>query len=268
MRCVVIGGSGFLGGYVIDLLLGCGYEVINLDITPPNESKATFFRIDLTQAIDFAFFPSDVVIHLAARQYHLKPPRKDREKYFYELNTLGTHRLLQAMEKYDCYQLIYFSTDMVYGKPQYLPIDLSHPKNPFGYYGKSKLESEKICEAYRERGFSISIFRPRMIVGRGRFGILNKLFALMEKNLPVPLIGKGENCYQMVSVQDCARAILLCIQKGLPNGAFNLGSDAPPPFAPYLLKLSLKWVQNLGLSRQMLLPSKRLWQCWGRLALK
>ncbi|PAF46404.1 hypothetical protein BKH41_09240 [Helicobacter sp. 12S02232-10] len=266
MRCVVIGGSGFLGGYVIDLLLESGYEVINLDIAYPNEQKTQFFKIDLTQDFDFTFHPDDIVIHLAARQYHLKPPKNQREKYFYALNTEGTERLLKAMQRDSCKNLIYFSTDMVYGKPQYLPIDLNHPKNPFGYYGKSKLESEKICESYRKQGFQISIFRPRMIVGKGRFGILNKLFALMAKNLPVPMIGKGENCYQMVSALDCAKAVLLCIQKGtLPNEAFNLGSDAPPPIKTLLAEI----IQEIG-SRSILIPTnahmvKKILEIFGKI---
>lgn len=228
MRCIVVGGSGFLGSHTIELLSKEGFEVFNLDINPSQSLKAKYFKIDLTREFDFDFKSDDVVIHLVARQYHLKPPKKNRKKYFFDLNVEGTKKLLEKMDKAGCKNLIYFSTDMVYGKPEYVPLDLSHPKNPFGYYGKSKLESEKICLEYRKKGFNIAIFRPRMIVGKGRFGILIKLFALMEKNLPVPMIGKGENCYQMVSVLDCAKAILLCILKGVPNSEFNLGSFNPP----------------------------------------
>ncbi|PAF48393.1 hypothetical protein BKH46_00320 [Helicobacter sp. 12S02634-8] len=251
MRCVVVGGSGFLGGYVIDLLIQEGFEVFNLDIAPPKaNSQAKFFPIDLTQDFDFALTPKDIIIHLAARQYHQKPPRYKRKEYFDTLNVTGTERLLQVMARHGCYQMVYVSTDMVYGKPMYLPIDLMHPKNPFGFYGKSKLESERISQSYREKGFQISIFRPRMIVGRGRFGILSKLFALMDKNLPVPLIGKGENCYQMVSVLDCAQAILLSIQKGLPNSEFNLGSACPPPIKTLLAEL----IKDIN-SRSILIPT-------------
>ncbi|PAF43460.1 NAD(P)-dependent oxidoreductase [Helicobacter sp. 11S03491-1] len=229
MRCIVVGGSGFLGEYAVDLLLENGYEVVILDISMPKKStKAEFFQIDLTKDFDFDFFDDDVVIHLAARQYHQKPPRKDRKKYFFDLNYFGTKKLLEVMETHHCKNLIYFSTDMVYGKPLYLPLDPNHPKNPFGQYGRSKLESEKLCDVYRNKGFCITIFRPRMIVGRGRFGILTKLFKLMDLGLPIPLIGDGKNCYQMVSVKDCASAILLAIKHQIPNVALNLGSQNPP----------------------------------------
>lgn len=75
---------------------------------------------------------------------------------------------------------------------------------------------------------NITIFRPRMINGPGRLGILVKLFKLIDMNLPVPTIGNGKNHYQMISVFDCVSAILCAIDKGLPNKEYNLGSKNPP----------------------------------------
>lgn len=245
MRYVIVGGSGFLGQYTADLIsektLKKGLIAI-LDISKPKNLPlgAEFFPVDITKKIDFEFLQDDIVIHLAARQYHLKPPRINRQKYFFDVNYLGTKNLLETMEKYGCKKMIYFSTDMVYGKPQYLPIDTSHPKNPFGAYGKSKFESEKLCETYRKKGFDITIFRPRMIVGKGRFGILLKLFKLMELGLPIPMIGSGNNCYQMVSVTDCAHAIWLAVQKNIPNVELNLGSQNPPKVKDLLRKMVAK----------------------------
>jgi dTDP-glucose 4,6-dehydratase len=75
---------------------------------------------------------------------------------------------------------------------------------------------------------SITIMRPRLIVGPGRLGILEKLFALIRRGLPVPLIGSGNNRYQMVSVHDCVSAAVLAVKAGIPNREFNLGSEDPP----------------------------------------
>jgi dTDP-glucose 4,6-dehydratase len=73
----------------------------------------------------------------------------------------------------------------------------------------------------------ISIFRPRLIIGPGRLGILSKLFTLIDANLPVPMIGSGRNPYQFISVFDCAEAARLAWRAGVPNEAYNLGSDNP-----------------------------------------
>ena len=89
-----------------------------------------------------------------------------------------------------------------------------------------------------------------MILGAGRYGILLKLFALMERNLPLPLIGNGKNCYQMVSVRDCAEAIVCAIERGVPNDEFNLGSQNPP-----CIKDLLKSVCEKSGSKSFCLPT-------------
>ena len=61
----------------------------------------------------------------------------------------------------------------------------------------------------------------------GGKGILVKLFRLIDKGLPVPLIGSGQTAYQMVSVFDVVSAIEKAVEKGLPNREYNLGSANP-----------------------------------------
>lgn len=238
MKYIVIGGDGFVGEKLVENLLGeqlpdGGVLVCDLQQTKQHlyANGAAFLRVDVTKPETLAQIPfekEDVVIHLAANQYHRKVPREGRREYFFATNTEGTRHVLEAMEKAGCHKLVYFSTDMTYGRPQFLPVTIDHPQVPFGPYGASKKASEDLCRAYREKGFQITIFRPRMILGPGRLGILKKLFRLMEHNLPVPMIGDGSNCYQMISVFDCVSAIRKAIEKGIPNSEYNLGSENPP----------------------------------------
>ena len=72
------------------------------------------------------------------------------------------------------------------------------------------------------------IFRPRVIVGPGRLGILSKLFFLVRNNLPVPLIGAGKNYYQFISVHDCVDALIAFHKQNHSCGVYNLGSINPP----------------------------------------
>lgn len=88
-----------------------------------------------------------------------------------------------------------------------------------------------------------------MIVGPGRFGILIKLFKLMDMGLPVPTIGSGRNRYQMISVEDVADAILASVEHGFPQQAFNLGSGAAPP----VRQLLKNTIRRTG-SRSSVLP--------------
>ena len=237
-RYVITGGSGFLGTELIKQLQYRGEQsIIVLDIVKPKE-KIAFHHTDLASTIDFIFTEDDILIHLAARQYHEKIPCKNRQAFFEDVNTVGTEKLLEKSFHDGCRNMLFFSTDMVYGKPQYLPIKEDHPLLPFGYYGKSKKLAEDICRKFRTRGYNITIFRPRLIIGKGRLGILKKLFTLIQHNLPVPMIGAGQNCYQMISVHDCARAALLAVEHGFPNKEYNLGSANPPTVKALLSELA------------------------------
>ena len=233
-RFVVLGGSGFVGQWLVKKLLEEKKNVLVVDTVPFPQKEITGFEFESIDIRDksalekIGLSKDDIVIHLAANQYHLKPPRKGRKEYFFNTNVEGTRNVLQAMEKGGCKRLIYFSTDMVYGKPDELPVKTNHPKRPFGFYGASKFASESLCESYREKGMNITIFRPRMIIGPGRLGVLKKLFKLIDLGLPVPLIGDGSNCYQMISVFDVVEAISLAIEKKIPNASYNLGSKNPP----------------------------------------
>jgi nucleoside-diphosphate-sugar epimerase len=236
LKYIVVGGSGFLGRYVTAELLSKGERVVVCDLVPPPQQRASAGQLSYIHADvrrpdtlqELSMSPNDMVIHLAANQYHTAVPRKNREAYFSDTNAQGTRNVLERMAACGASRMVYFSTDMVYGKPVRLPVDEDHPKAPFGPYGLSKLASERICETFREQGFDITIFRPRMIIGPGRLGVLKKLFRLIANHLPVPLIGGGRNHYQMISVQDCTTAVLRAIEKGIPNQAYNLGSMQPP----------------------------------------
>lgn len=265
MRYIVFGGSGFVGTYTLQALKKAmlenrieNGEIIALDLNAPQDENVTFIKANITNDFAFEFKKSDVVIHLAARAYAPKPPLKAfnphcLKEYFFSVNVEGTKRIIAKMLEAKCKNLIYFSTDMVYGVPQYLPIDTSHQRNPIGYYGMSKKLSEDIIINSRIAnggGLNATIFRPRMILGAGRYGILLKLFRLMELNMPLPLIGNGENCYQMVSVKDCAEAVICAIEKGIPNDEFNLGSQNPP-----CIKDLLTFVCKKSGSKSLIMPT-------------
>lgn len=226
MRFWIFGGCGFVGRYLAQALRDRNEDVAICDIVATEPDCNVDVR-DKNALTKLPINKEDIVINMAANQYHTKVP-KDRERYFRSVNSEGTRNLLEVIYNKGCRKYIMFSTDMTYGKPQYLPVDTRHPQNPFGPYGKSKCEAEQICREYRERGMNITIFRPRMIMGPGRAGILLKLFKLIDLNLPVPTIGNGHNHYQMISVFDLVSAVLCAIDKGIPNNEYNLGSENAP----------------------------------------
>ena len=253
MRHVVVGSAGFTGRHLVTALGRAGEEIIACDVVEQSLAQGEAVRADITDARSLSrvvLKPDDVVYHLAARQYHLPVPNRDRTAFFEDVNVVGTRNLLRHMEGAGTRRLVFFSTDMVYGLPKKIPVPPDHPLAPLGPYGSSKIKAEVLVEDFRARGMDITVLRPRLIVGPGRYGILTKLFTLIRAGLPVPMIGWGTNRYQMVSVLDCVSAARAAVKQGLPNGAFNLGS-ADPPFVRDLLKDLIRYVG----SRSVLVPT-------------
>src|SRR5258705_6489314 len=131
------------------------------------------------------------------------------------------------MHEKGAYKMIFWSSDMVYGPALTTPRTEDHPRRPYGSYGRAKVAAEDLVFRARAAGLDATMLRPRLIIGPGRLGVLERLFGLIARGLPVPLIGSGANHFQFVSAADCARASLLAVGLGCPNTALNLGSANP-----------------------------------------
>jgi len=250
---VVTGGSGFLGSVLVERLLGEGYSVHNLDLVPAKieheglttrivdiVDPAALSRLSLPAGADF--------VHLAGRQYGTAVRRSIRKRFFAEGNVGGTRNVIELAKKSGATSFLFVSTDMVYGRPQASPVGIDHPRAPFGPYGASKVAAEDMLTS-QDLPFRTVIFRPRLILGPGRFGLMAKLFAAIRSNMPVPMVGSGRNTYQMVSVFDCADAILRGIQTEAASGVFNLGSK-PGDTSKVMLR---KLIRTVG-SKSIVVP--------------
>ncbi len=237
MKHIIFGGNGFLGTELCKKLTARGEQVLICDLEQTLSSgiyepdNVSYLKMDVVQADSFANIPTepgDVVYHFAARLLVPILPRDQREKYFWDALYVGTQNVFDFMEARELNNLVYYTTDMVYGHTVEDPRYETHPRAPLGPYGEAKYQTELMCERYREKGFNVTVFRPRLIIGPGRLGILEKLFKLVDLNLPVPTIGSGRNYYQFISVSDCAEACLCAVEAGFPNEYYNLGSEDPP----------------------------------------
>ena len=273
-RWILIGGAGFTGQNIARKLIKNKIPKNKIIIADKRDCiqetnlAVTLEYCDISKNILPQLQKDDIVIHLAARQYHNKIPYFKQLDWFREVNFVGTKFLINGCLKNNVKGLIYFSSDMVYGIPKSIPIKPNHHRKPLGPYGKSKLEAENLCIQSRNKGLNITIFRPRLIMGPGRLGVMKKLFKAISQNKPVPLIGQGLNYYQMVSVKDCANAAILAANNGFPNIELNLGSTLGPnvkellkalikkvnskskliPLPAIFVKNGLKLLDNLGLT--------------------
>ncbi|WAJ30561.1 NAD-dependent epimerase/dehydratase family protein [Antarcticirhabdus aurantiaca] len=256
MKHIIFGGDGFVGRHLAQRLVADGETVIVADIVKsdlPHYARCTFLHTDVTDPQSVRRVPieaEDMVYNLSAKMLSPLQVRAKRHDFFFPVNYHGTVHIIEAMAAAGAKDLVHFTTDMIYGHTVFHPMTEDHPVAPLGEYGLSKLKTEELAAEWREKGMNISLFRPRLIIGPGRLGILEKLFKLVDANLPVPMIGSGKNPYQFISVFDCAEAARLAWKAGVPNEAYNLGSLNPPPVRKLLGDL----VRHAG-SKSLLIPT-------------
>lgn len=256
MKHVIFGGDGFVGRYLARDLSERGHEVLVADIAKSqlaHYAHVRHVRCDVTDsasvmAVDIG--PDDMIYNMSAKMLSPIQVKAKRYEFFWPVNTFGAGNIMAAMAARETAQLVQYTTDMVYGHTVQSPQDEAHPISPIGEYGASKAATEAMCARWRNRGMNITIVRPRLIIGPGRLGILEKLFKLIDMHLPVPMIGSGKNPYQFISVFDCAEIARLAWQFGVPNKEYNLGSDNPPPVRELLGDL----IRSAG-SKSILVPT-------------
>ena len=162
MKTLVIGGSGFVGSRLIEIL---GPDnCINLD-----KNKSPFYnkitKIGDIRNSDEIIISSDIktVVLLAAEHKDNVSP----SKLYYDVNVQGTRNVLKAMDKVSIKNLIFTSSVAIYGLNKSNP-DENHPEDPFNHYGKSKWQAEEVIKEWYSKApenKSVTIIRPTVIFG-------------------------------------------------------------------------------------------------------
>lgn len=241
--CVITGGTGFLGCHVARKFLTEGYAVRLYDLLPLDEdvaprpdgaggnaptadvgaSGATVEVIigDVRDAgkMAEACRGADVVVHAAAAL-----PIKQSRQYIFDVNLGGMESVLEGALHNGVRKLIFISTTAVYGVPKVHPLVETMPLVPVGDYGASKVESEKLCDEYRQKGLDVGIIRPKTFIGPGRLGVFQILFEWIREGRKIPLIGDGSNRYQLLAVSDLVDAIFRVATLPCRNETFNVGA--------------------------------------------
>jgi nucleoside-diphosphate-sugar epimerase len=162
----------------------------------------------------------DIVVHCAAA-LPLAPPEE-----IVSTAVLGTRLLLERAAATGVSRFVFTSSTAVYGIPDHHPIVESDPLRGVGPYGESKIEAEALCRSGRWGDLCVSILRPKSFVGPERLGAFELLYdwAYCGRNFPV--LGSGNNRYQLLDVEDLCRAIDLCAScpPELARDVFNVGA--------------------------------------------
>lgn len=152
-RVLVSGGAGFIGSHVTRSLLSRGADVHVLDNLHSGKREhvpdgAGFSEVDLRsdEAIDVVTnYSPDILVHLAA--LHYVPYCNDHPEETFDVNVMGTRRLLEAAQGEEVDKLVYTSSAAVYP-----PRDEAHSEDeavgPTDVYGRTKLVGEELLRLH------------------------------------------------------------------------------------------------------------------------
>jgi len=151
---LVVGGAGYIGSHMVKMLLAQGCQVVVLDNLSNGYRNAVlggdfvFGDLGDKNNLDYVFqaYQFDGVMHFAS--FIQVGESVTKPGMYYQNNVANTLNLLDAMVKYDVKHFIFSSTAAIFGEPQSVPLDETHPKNPINPYGLSKWMVEQILRDY------------------------------------------------------------------------------------------------------------------------
>jgi len=217
MRIVVTGATGFIGSNLAQMLTSQGHEVIATGKATIAVESARLKRLEqagvhvvtgslldpgLTASIVMG---CDTVIHLAAAQHEGNVP----DSYFYDINVIGTRRLIDAAANAGARRFVYGSTIGVYGDAVSGELDEDSPPHPENAYARTKLQAERVVAEFAPR-IETCIARISETYGPDDFRLL-KLFRGIDRGRFF-ILGSGLNVRQVIYVDDLSRALLLAAQ--------------------------------------------------------
>ncbi len=223
-KALITGGSGFIGTQLCNYLLKKGYKITVFDLLSPENKDVTFIKGNILVSKDLKRLEQkigkiDYVFHLAASL----PNKTVSKNTLWKTNIEGTRNIIELALRKKAKSFMFTSSNTVYGLPPKNPVTEKTITRPLEIYGKSKLEAERVLEEYRGK-IPIQIFRCPVVSGVGRLGLQGILFQFIHAGKNIYTLGKGDNKYQFINVQDLCVALLKA-SKRKDFEIYNIGAD-------------------------------------------
>ena len=242
---LITGGAGFIGSNLAIKLVELEANVTIIDSFIPeyggnlfnlepikNEVKLNISDVRDEHSMKYLIKDQDYLLNLAGQTSHIdsmNDPYADLE-----INAKAQLSILEACKRYNpTIKIVFASTRQIYGKPQYLPVDESHPLYPVDVNGINKMAGEwyhiVYNDVYKIRSVVLRLtntYGPRMRVKDARQTFLGIWIKNVIEGNKISVFGDGKQIRDFNYVDDVVNAILLSAQSDNVNGMiFNLGAD-------------------------------------------
>jgi len=243
-KILITGGLGFIGSNLAKRLVDLGADVLLVDSLIP-EYGGNFYnisgfedkvKVNISDVRDphsmrYLVQGQDFLFNLAGQTSHMDSmadPFTDME-----INCHAQLSILEACRHHNPgIKIVYASTRQIYGKPDYLPVDESHPLRPVDVNGINKMAGEWYHILYNNvYGIRSCVLRltntigPHMRIKDARQTFLGIWIRLLLEGSSFEVWG-GEQLRDFICVDDCVDAMLLAAVSEKGKGqVFNLGGD-------------------------------------------
>ena len=228
------GGAGFIGGHLVDFLLGSHNITIYDNLSNSSEKTlnslikkgAQFIKGDV---LDYETLVGsskgfDLAIHLAAKiditESVLHPEVVEN------VNVNGTINVVKCCIQNKIKRIIFASSAAVYGDSSISVTENSETK-PLSPYGASKLLAENQIKEMAKNNLEYTILRFFNIYGKRQnnqyAGVISNFVENMSKDNPIIIYGDGKQTRDFVSINDVIDAFD-CAVKTDSSGTYNIAS--------------------------------------------
>lgn len=243
-KCLVIGGAGFIGSYVVTELLK--YDVAEVVVYDNlargkkeyleealSDPRCSFFPVggDIREIdiLNEAIKGKDYVFCLAAMWLlHCK----DFPRTAFDVNIAGTFNVLEACVKNNIKKLVWSSSASVYGDAVELPMTEDHPYNNKNFYGATKIAGEAMATAFNDRyGLQViglrymNVYGPNQDQTAAYTGVVPIMLNKIEANEAPVINGDGSQAYDFIYVEDVARCNVKAMLSDTAFGFYNVGTE-------------------------------------------
>ena len=250
-RFLVIGGAGFIGSHVVDLLLERGAAHVRI-FDNFSRGRLGNLALALKDSRTELFEPKGDILHkdtlLKAMEgidgvFHLAAlwllQCYEYPRSAFDVNVNGVMNVVEATMASNISRLVFSSSASVYGEPLIEPMSENHPFNCVDFYGASKVCGEMILKSMHHRAKSrgenrfdfvglryMNVYGPRQYDDGEYIGVVVKMLNALDAGMQPVIHGSGEQAYDFVDVRDCARANISAMESDATCQFFNIGTGS------------------------------------------
>jgi nucleoside-diphosphate-sugar epimerase len=231
MKILVTGGSGFVGGHLLQLLSGTGNQLVALHRRPLNIGRVTqqfsdveWVSADLVACKNFSFLDGVSCVYHIAGGAAIGDGQAVASS-MNDVNLVATERLARACKKNGVSRFVFVSSVAaceVADAPDVREVN----GRPISLYGVSKRRAEEVLLSLHGESFAVTILRPTALFGEMHLGSMYEL-ARVIRHGRFYFFGDGSNRTNFYYVGDFVEALMAVRDDIRSHGQVYIAADSP-----------------------------------------